>query len=81
MKIADLDCGNRFFLAPMCDVTNWPYRKLCRDQGAGLLMTEMISSVGLVYTGTRSLKMMEFEASESPIGVQISGCAIECGAH
>ncbi|HIA01982.1 MAG TPA: tRNA dihydrouridine synthase DusB [Myxococcales bacterium] len=77
MKIADLDCGNRFFLAPMCDVTNWPYRKLCRDQGAGLLMTEMISSVGLVYTGTRSLKMMEFEASESPIGVQISGCAIE----
>ena len=77
MKIADLDCGNRFFLAPMCDVTNWPYRKLCRDQGAGLLMTEMISSVGLVYTGTRTLKMMEFEASESPIGVQISGCAIE----
>jgi nifR3 family TIM-barrel protein len=40
-------------------------------------MTEMVSSVGLVYEGKRSLKMMEFQANESPIGVQISGCAIE----
>jgi len=77
MKIAGIDCGNKFFLAPMCDVTNWPYRKLCRDHGAGMIMTEMISSVGLVHAGERSLKMMEFDASEQPIGVQISGCAVE----
>jgi tRNA-dihydrouridine synthase B len=77
MMIANLDCGNRLFLAPMCDVTNWPYRQFCRDHGAGLIMTEMISSVALAYANDRSLKMMEFEASEQPIGVQISGCAIE----
>jgi nifR3 family TIM-barrel protein len=73
MKIAGLDCLNRYLLAPMCGVTHWPYRALCREQGAGLLMTEMISSTELAHARKRSLKLMEFEAAESPIGVQISG--------
>ena len=74
MRIAALDCLNRFQLAPMCDVTNWPFRQLCREQGAGLLMTEMISSAELAKARKRTLKLMEFQAAEAPIGVQISAC-------
>ena len=74
MKIADLDCINPWLLAPMCDVTNWPFRALCREMGAGLIMTEMVSSTDLAAARERTFKLMEFEASEQPIGVQISGC-------
>lgn len=74
VRIADADCLNRFLLAPMCGVTSLPYRPLCREQGAGLLMTEMISTVSLSEATRRSLELMEFEAGEAPVGVQISGC-------
>ncbi len=77
LRLGTLDCLNRFMVAPMCDVTSWPYRKLCRDHGCGLLFTEMISSVGLAHSGERTLKMMEFDPEEAPVAVQISGCAVE----
>ena len=73
MKIAGLDCINPWFLAPMHDVTNLPFRALCREQGAGLVMTEMLSSVDLARAHKRTLALMEFEAGEAPVGVQISG--------
>ncbi len=74
MRIAELDCVNRFFLAPMCDVTNWPFRALCRELGAGLVMTEMLSSISLAQAKRGTLKLMEFSEDEAPVGVQISGC-------
>ncbi len=77
MRIANLDCLNRFSLAPMCDVTDWTYRKLCRDQGAGLLMTEMISSVHLANTTKEVRRMLISETEERPVGIQISGNAVD----
>jgi tRNA-dihydrouridine synthase B len=77
MRIANLDCLNRFQLAPMCDVTDWTYRKLCRDQGAGLLMTEMISSVHLAQSSKKVRRMVMTETDEAPVGVQISGHSTE----
>ena len=74
MRIAGLDCLNPWLLAPMCEVTNLPFRALCRELGAGLVMTEMISSVELASARVRSLHLMQFEASEQPVGVQISAC-------
>ncbi len=72
-RIADVEIPNRYLLAPMCNVTNLPYRLLAREQGASLVSTEMLSSVALAAGGERSLQMMEFLPDEHPIMVQISG--------
>ena len=71
--IGDVWVPNRFLLAPMCNVTNLPYRILARREGAALLATEMLSSVALVDENSRTFQMMEFLPEESPIMVQISG--------
>jgi len=72
-EIAGVHIPNRFLLAPMCDVTNLPYRIIARTEGASLLSTEMLSSVALAMGGNKTLQMMEFLPSEAPIMVQISG--------
>ena len=66
---------NRYLLAPMCDVTNLPYRIIARAEGASLLATEMLSSVAMAMGGNKTLQMMEFLPSEEPVMVQISGTA------
>lgn len=76
-RIADVEIPNRYLLAPMCNVTNLPYRLLAREQGASLVSTEMLSSVALAVGGERSLQMMEFLPDEHPIMVQISGTDAE----
>ncbi|MBR57558.1 MAG: tRNA dihydrouridine synthase DusB [Myxococcales bacterium] len=72
-RIGPVEIPNRYFLAPMCDVTNLPYRVIARTQGASLLATEMLSSVALAMGGHRTFHMMEFLPDEKPIMVQISG--------
>jgi nifR3 family TIM-barrel protein len=73
--IGGVPIPNRFLLAPMCDVTNLPYRIIARSEGASLLATEMLSSVALAMGGNKTLQMMEFLPSEEPVMVQISGTA------
>ncbi len=73
VQIGGVQIPNRYFLAPMCDVTNMPYRVIARGQGASLLATEMLSSVALAMGGHRTFHMMEFLPDEKPIMVQISG--------
>jgi len=72
-SIGNVWVPNRFLLAPMCNVTNLPYRILARREGASLLATEMLSSVALVAESSRTFQMMEFLSHEAPIMVQISG--------
>lgn len=72
-RIADVAIPSRWVLAPMCDVTNLPYRVLARAEGASLLATEMLSSVALNMGGNKTAHMMEFLPSERPVMVQISG--------
>jgi nifR3 family TIM-barrel protein len=80
LELKSFDIGgvhipNRYLLAPMCDVTNLPYRIIARASGASLLATEMLSSVAMAMGGNKTLQMMEFLPSEDPIMVQISGTA------
>lgn len=49
MKIGNVNLDNPFFLAPLAGITDAPFRKICKDHGAGLVYSEMISAKGLYY--------------------------------
>ena len=72
MKIAHLDFGDRpIFLAPMEDVSDPPFRILCKRFGADMVYTEFISSGGLVYGADGSHQKLDIYESERPVGIQI----------
>ena len=73
-KIADVAIPNPFVLAPLAGLTNWPFRFLAKEYGAGLTVTEMASSVALSFKGKATLKLLETDKNiESPFCVQIFG--------
>jgi tRNA-dihydrouridine synthase B len=61
------------FLAPQAGVSESPFRRLCRDFGADVVVTEFVSADGLVRESERTLEYAEFDEEERPIGVQIFG--------
>ncbi len=61
-------------LAPMAGVTNYPYRKICKDYGAGLCVSEMVSSRGILEGHDRTWKLAQFGLGERPRSIQIFGC-------
>lgn len=74
MRIGPIEFRERpIFLAPMEDVSDPPFRVLCRRFGADLLYTEFISSGGLVYKAKESLRKLEFSEEERPLAIQIFG--------
>lgn len=60
-------------LAPMEDVSDPPFRVLCKEYGADLMYSEFISSEGLIRDAMKSRKKLEFHETERPIGIQIFG--------
>lgn len=60
-------------LAPMAAITNPPFRLLCREMGAGLVVTEMIYARGLLHKEPRAMKMLDLRPQEKPVSVQIYG--------
>jgi tRNA-dihydrouridine synthase B len=60
-------------LAPMASVTNPPYRRLCREMGAGMVVTEMIFARGLAERNEKSLEMLDIRPNEHPVSVQLYG--------
>lgn len=60
-------------LSPMDDITDYPFRELCKEFGADLLITEFIASEALNRDAEKSLRKMRFSDSQRPIGVQIFG--------
>ncbi len=61
-------------LAPMAGVTNYPYRKICNDFGAGLCVSEMISSRGILEGSRKTWELAHFGPDERPRSLQIFGC-------
>jgi nifR3 family TIM-barrel protein len=57
----------------MAGVTNYPYRKICREFGAGLCVSEMVSCLGLLEGGMRTWKIAQFGPDENPRSIQIFG--------
>ncbi len=73
MKIKDIETTSNIFLAPMAGVTDIGFRKICKDFGAGLTYTEMISVKGLYYNNKKTQNMLKTAANEHPKAVQIFG--------
>lgn len=64
-------------LAPMEDISDPPFRDLCKSYGADLMYTEFISSDGLTRDAVKSLKKLDFSENERPLGIQIFGHDVE----
>lgn len=78
MKIGNLEIGEfPLALAPMEDVTDPPFRALCKKLGADLMYTEFISSEGLIRDAQKSLEKLDLLTDESPVGIQIFGASEE----
>ena len=60
-------------LSPMDDITDLPFRQLCKEMGADLLITEFIASEALNRDAEKSLRKMRFTENQRPIGIQIFG--------
>ncbi len=73
MKIGSVETENNIFLAPMAGVTDMPFRILCREQGCGLVCTEMISAKGMYYKDEKSWKLADLSRGELPAAVQLFG--------
>ena len=77
-KIRDIDLGDfPLLLAPMEDVSDPPFRALCKRYGADLMYTEFISSEGLIRDAVKSVQKLDIFEYERPIGIQIFGYDIE----
>ena len=72
MKIGNLEVNNPVFLAPMAGVTDWAFRSVCAELGAGVTVTEMVSSRALVYRDKKSAKLLR-KNEGSICGAQIFG--------
>jgi len=77
-KIGNIDVGEfPLLLAPMEDVSDPPFRALCKDQGADVVYTEFISSEGLIRDAAKSMMKLDIYEKERPVGIQIFGAVLE----
>ena len=73
LKIGTITVDPPVVLAPMAGITNAAFRQLCREQGAGLYVCEMITSRGLVERDRKTLSMLQFDPGERTRSVQLYG--------
>ncbi len=73
IKIGNVEINNNVFLAPMAGITDVPYRSICKEFGAGLTYSEMISAKGMYYNDEKTRLLMKKAENEAPFAVQIFG--------
>lgn len=81
MKIGSIEIKSRLVLAPMAGVTDLAFRKICSELGAGLTVTEMVSSKALCYQDRKSRSLLKLFDGEHPAGAQIFGSDPVCMAE
>lgn len=78
MQIGTIDLGGKpLFLAPMEDVTDPSFRYICKHFGADMMYTEFVSSDGLIRDAKKTLKKLEINGEERPVGIQLYGHLID----
>ncbi len=77
LKIGNIELNRALLLAPMEDVTDIAFRKLCKEFGADVVYTEFINSDGLVRSNKKTYRKMEITEQERPVGIQIYGGNLE----
>ena len=74
VKIGDISLkGFPLLLAPMEDVSDPPFRALCKENGADIVYTEFVSSEGLIRNASKSIQKLDIYEKERPVGIQIFG--------
>lgn len=81
LKIGNVELDNNLILAPMAGVTDLPFRIVCKDNGAGMVCTEMASSRALFYHDEKTKKLLNTEGEKRPISYQIFGSDEESMAY
>lgn len=81
LKIGNIEIGNNLILAPMAGVTDLPFRLLCKEQGCGLLYSEMVSAKAILYNNKNTLELLKVEEKEYPIALQLFGSEPETMAE
>jgi tRNA-dihydrouridine synthase B len=78
VKIGDIELGTfPLLLAPMEDVSDPPFRALCKEQGADVVYTEFVSSEGLIRNAAKSVMKLDIYEKERPVGIQIFGANMD----
>ena len=73
MQIGNLKIDTPILLAPMAGVTDYSFRILCKEMGAGVVYSEFVSAHGIIRKNEKTLDMIRFTEMERPIGIQIFG--------
>ncbi len=76
-NIASIELENPVVLAPMAGYTDSPYRRICRRFGAGLVYSDLISSLGICFNNEKTMHMLEFDPEERPVNLQLFGAIPE----
>ena len=78
MQIGDIKINSKLALAPIAGVSDLAFRTICREHGAGLVYTEMVSAKALVYQDKKTRTLLQIGENEHPVAVQIFGSDPEC---
>ena len=73
LVIKNIDIGTPIILAPMAGITNFAYRKLMKEQGCSLVVSEMVSDFALHYGNKETINMLHTDECERPLSVQLFG--------
>ena len=73
LLIGDVTVSGSLILAPMAGVTDLPFRLLCKEQGADLVCTEMVSAKGIFYNNKNTGELLRTDAMERPVSLQLFG--------
>lgn len=73
MKIGNVELENNIILAPMAGVSDLPFRLLCREQGAGMVCTEMVSAKAISFHNKNTVALLETSPAEHPVSLQLFG--------
>ncbi len=76
-KIGNVKINNRIVFAPMAGISNESFRSIIKEMGAGLIYTEMVSSMGIIYNSKNTIGLLKINDKERPISIQIFGNDID----
>ncbi len=73
MRVGNVDIENRIALGPMAGVTDLPFRILCKEQGCGMIYTEMVSAKAILYNNKNTIELLQTDSRERPVALQLFG--------
>lgn len=76
-KIGNVEIKNRIVFAPMAGISNISFRTIIKEMGAGLIYSEMVSTMGIIYDSKKTIKLLKINDFERPISIQIFGSNID----